>query len=324
MNFAVIGLGSMGKRRIRLIKKIVKDAVIFGVDNNIERQIEARDKYGIKTFDTLESINENISAAFICTSPLTHSKIINECLQKGINVFTEINLIDDMYDENINLAKKNKLVLFLSSTPMYKKEMQKISEIFNKPTSTNYIYHIGQYLPDWHPWESYNNFFVSDKRTNGCREIMAIEFPWIIELFGKVRRINVIKDKMSTLSINYNDNFIIQLEHENNNKGSLVIDVVSPKGVRKLEIYNENKYLSWDGTPDSLLKYDRQKKVSISFKLYDEVENVKGYNEFIVENAYEEELKTFFRLLNGNNENALWDFEKDKEVLQIIDKIEEL
>lgn len=84
MSFAVIGLGSMGKRRIRLIKKIVTDAVILGVDNNIERQIEAKDKCGIKTFDTLESINENISAAFICTSPLTHSKIINECLQKEL------------------------------------------------------------------------------------------------------------------------------------------------------------------------------------------------------------------------------------------------
>ena len=34
---------------------------------------------------------------------------------------------------------------------------------------------LGQYLPDWHPWESYKSFFVSNKKTNGCRELFAIE-----------------------------------------------------------------------------------------------------------------------------------------------------
>lgn len=33
----------------------------------------------------------------------------------GYNVFTEINLVDDGYVENINLARNNSLVLFLGS-----------------------------------------------------------------------------------------------------------------------------------------------------------------------------------------------------------------
>ena len=322
MNIAVIGLGSMGKRRIRLIKRIIKDSVIFGIDNNIERQNEISNKFDIETYASIDNIKEKIDVAFVCTSPLTHSRIINECLLKRIHVFTEINLVDDMYDDNINLARNNNLVLFLSSTPMYKKEMQKINEIFHNPISTNYIYHVGQYLPDWHPWESYNDFFVSNKRTNGCREIMAIEFPWIINLFGKVKKFNVIKNKITNLNISYDDNYLIQFEHENDNKGTVVIDIVSPKGVRKLEIYNENKYISWDGTPDLLIEYNRKNKENITFNLYNEVENIKGYNQFVVENAYEEEIRFFFRLLDGNNVGVPWSFEKDKEMLKLIDKIE--
>lgn len=323
MNIVVIGLGSMGKRRIRLIYRILNNAIVYGVDNSVERQNEAKEKFEITTFSSLEDINGNIDAAIICTSPLSHSKIINECLKKGINVFTEINLVDDMYDENMSLAKQSNLILFLSSTPMYKKEMQKIKEILDKPVLTNYVYHVGQYLPDWHPWESYNNFFVSDKRTNGCREIMAIEFPWIIDLFGSVKKFNVIKDKITNLNINYNDNYMIQLEHENNNKGSIVIDVVSPKAVRKLEIYNEKKYISWDGTPDSLIEFDRDKKEIISFNLYNKIENIKEYSEFIVENAYEEELRLFFDILGGSKLGMPWTIEKDKEVLDLINRIEE-
>ncbi|MDE6927475.1 MAG: hypothetical protein K2P06_01985, partial [Muribaculaceae bacterium] len=66
-----------------------------------------------------------------------------------------------------------------------------------------YIYHVGQYLPEWHPWENYQDFFVGDKRTNGCREIMAIEFPWLIETFGEIREVSVLHDKMSHLNIDY-------------------------------------------------------------------------------------------------------------------------
>ena len=56
-----------------------------------------------------------------------------------------------------------------------------ILQEFSRPV--NYIYHIGQYLPDWHPWENYKNFFVGDKRTGGVREIFGIDLPWLCLLY---------------------------------------------------------------------------------------------------------------------------------------------
>lgn len=323
MNIVVIGLGSMGKRRIRLIKKIDSSINILGVDNRKDRQDEVSKIYNISTYSSIDDIDESIDAAFICTSPLSHANIINICLNKKLHVFTEINLVDDMYDENIKLAKEKSLVLFLSCTPLYKREMQKIKELCGKTTKYNYIYHIGQYLPDWHPWETYNDYFISDKRSNGCREIMAIELPWIIDLFGKVINCNVLSSKITNLKIDYNDNYIIQFEHENENKGVLIVDVVSSKAVRKLEVYSENKYISWNGTPDSLYEYDSQNKKDIAFDLYDDIDKIDGYSDFIVENAYSEEIVAFFNAIKGNNKNVLYSFERDKEILKLIDSIEE-
>lgn len=63
-------------------------------------------------------------------------------------------------------AKEKGVLLFLSSTMLYRRETQYIKQqvaAFGKPV--HYIYHIGQYLPDWHPWENYKNFFVGNART---------------------------------------------------------------------------------------------------------------------------------------------------------------
>ncbi len=321
MNVLVVGLGSMGKRRIRLIKKNANNVNIAGIDSDPIRRKECEERFGIETFDAIANVKYKIDSVFVCTSPLSHANIITECLNNGWHIFSEINLVNDGYEKNIKLAKEKGKVLFLSSTPFYKKEMQKIKEIFSPVSKSNYIYHIGQYLPDWHPWESYNNYFVKDKRTNGCREIMAIEFPWLIDLFGNIDEFSVVKDKITNLDINYNDNYMIHFKHNNGNKGSIIIDVVSPKATRKLEIYSEDKYVSWDGTPESLYFFDRIAKKGTRFDLYMKVDHNDNYSDFVIENAYEEEIRAFFNCINGENV-SLYSFEKDKNILNLIDKIE--
>ena len=183
-------------------------------------------------------------AALVCTAPITHAKIIGELLDAGLPVFTELNLVDDGYDELTAKAREKGLPLFLSSTMLYRAETQYIKAqvaAFKKPV--NYIYHIGQYLPDWHPWENYKNFFVGDKRTGGVREIFGID---------------------------------------------------------------------WDGAAGDKVPVDT----------YESFEHDSRYSDNIVENAYVDELANFFGVLAGR-ETPRWSFEKDKEVIALIERIEQ-
>ena len=320
MNVVVIGLGSMGKRRIRLIKELCPDYVIYGIDAREDRRKEAEKSFAIKCFPAVNDVDSSIEAAFVCTSPLSHNAIIHECIAKGWNVFTELNLVDDGYEENTSFAKEKGVKLFLSSTFLYREETRYISNQINKTGRWNYIYHIGQYLPDWHPWESYKDFFLGDKRTNGCREILAIELPWLSNAFGEIKDIHSNGSKITSLEIDYYDNFVISLEHENGNKGSLVVDVVSPVGVRKFEAYTEGKYISWGGTPESLLEYNQVEKGLKRVNLSEEAEHIDGYNAFIVENAYRNEIKAFFDMIIKGVE-PVYGFEQDKKILKIIERI---
>lgn len=319
MKIIVIGLGSMGKRRIRLIREMYPAYGITGIDGRSDRREETSRKFGIECTDSIDHI-DMADCAFVCTSPLSHNNLIHGCLAKGWHVFTELNLVPDGYEENMALARKTDRTLFLSSTFLYREEIRYIRERVTMDKKWNYIYHIGQYLPDWHPWESYKDFFPGEKQTNGCREIMAIELPWLTEVFGDVERVNALSDRLSDLTIDYMDNFIIQLQHKNGNKGSLVIDVVSPVAVRKLEVYSQGAYLSWNGTPDSVAEFDTVSKKLVPVTLTEQAERVEGYSAFVVENAYKNEIREFFNVVEGITP-ARYGFEQDLKILRLIDTI---
>lgn len=326
MRFVVVGLGSMGRRRIRLLQQISGAYEIVGVDSRTERCQQAEKELAIQTMGNLKDALEKSTpdGVIISTSPLSHAAIVNEVLKASCNVFTELNLVDDMYDENISLAKEMGKVLFLSSTFLYRDEIKFIKSRIDETKGTlNYNYHVGQYLPDWHPWESIHDYFVGDKRTNGCRELFAIELPWLIKVFGDIESFKVLSSKNTKLGIQYKDNYLLLIKHKNGNKGLFAVDVVSRKAVRNFEVYGENLYLTWDGSPSGLMEYDVEKKEENSINLYkDAVDKQDGYASFIIENAYRNELETFINLINGNGV-AEYTFEEDQKILSIIDEIED-
>ncbi len=334
MNFIVIGLGSMGKRRVRLLQEYfaahegTDGWEIAGIDSVESRMKETEELYGIKTY---KSISDAVAAghfdhAVISTSPLSHAPIIKDCLEHDLNVFTELNLVDTAYEENMALSAEKGKVLFLSSTPMYRREMQYIKEHAVKELFAGkkgeYHFHIGQYLPEWHPWEDYRKFFVSSKKTSGCRELFAIELPWLIDTFGEIESVYSIHNRVSDLEIDYDDSYTVIIKHASGFIGNLSIDVVTPKAGREFELWGENVYVEWKGTPDSLKVMDPATKELRNVALYESFDQKEGYNKFVIENAYYDELVNFVEVIRGEN-TPRYSFERDKELLKIIDKIEE-
>ena len=325
MDIIVIGLGSMGRRRIRLLKEYDRELNIVGVDSREDRRNQALSELEVHSFSSVEEacrLNHKIELAFVCTSPLSHALIIKECLERGLHVFSEINLRPDGYDENIRLAKERGVVLFLSSTFLYREEMKYLKKELQSIRGGFSYYHVGQYLPDWHPWENYKDFFVGNRATNGCRELMAIEFPWISDVFGQIESVKSIHSKCSALDIDFPDTYQLLISHKNKGTGMVMIDVLSRKAVRRLEVMSEERYISWDGTPEGLSVYNLEKKEDVRVPLYETIHSRSDYSPSIIENAYFSEIENFFDVVNGKAEPR-YSFEKDLTTLQWIDKIEE-
>lgn len=320
----IIGLGSMGNRRLRLLRKLRPQLRLCGVDTNEARRKSAEESHGITCYDDIEKAvrTEEVEAAIVSTSPLSHAALIQTCLEAGLHVFTELNLVPDRYVENMALAREKGRVLFLSSTFLYRGENRYIIDrARTSDDSLNYRYHVGQYLPDWHPWERYQDYFVTDVQTNGCRELLAVELPWLCAAFGPIVDVQVIHKKSTNLHITYDDSYMILLRHGSGHHGCLCVDVVSRKPVRLFELYGENLYLTWGGQPETLREWDFMHNVERSIPLCQETEHRQGYADFIVENAYEAELIAFLAQIEQGIV-APYGFAEDLETLRWIDRIE--
>ena len=177
-------------------------------------------------------------------------------------------------------------------------------------------------MPDWHPWENYNDFFIGQKETNGCREIMSIQLPWLIDIFGEVEEFHCFKDKITNLNIDYNDIYHIILKHKDGTIGSLQFDVVSREATTSLEIISENNHIKWNGIPEGLNVFNLNDKKMEKIETYNEVDRKNGYSKLIIEDMYLEEISTFINSIKDNKNYSKYSFEKDKEVLSLINQIE--
>lgn len=325
MRVAVVGLGSMGKRRIRILKRLYPQIYIVGIDSRDDRRKQVADEYEIETANNIDVVaSKDIECILVCTSPQSHSAIFEQIDLGLIHTFSELDLQIHGYDRLIEAEKNNVRKHFLSSTPLYNADVNKIIQLTSGRTSIAYRYHIGQYLPNWHPWEDYRDFFAAHKETNACREILAIEFPWIQRCFGGISRADSVSRRISTLDIDFNDVVALEIQHETGVIGQLFIDVVSPIPIRELEIIGEHFYLRWNGQPNGIQIWNKDRAAFDTLIVQDEVMHQPGYADFISENPYEEELKEFFAGISDPAIKYRFSYSESYRLLKLIDQIESM
>jgi hypothetical protein len=150
---------------------------------------------------------------------------------------------------------------------------------------------------------------------------MAIELPWLVDVFGKIVDIEVRKGSMSSLSLPYPDNYAITLIHDSGCMGLFALDVVSRKAARNFELFGENLYISWNGTPQGLCWYDVKARKDEQITVYNNIDKQENYSRTIIENAYYQEIVSFFSAIL-ENETPIYSFEKDLQIIELMNRIE--
>jgi predicted dehydrogenase len=102
MNILIIGLGSIGQRHLRNLKKIVPNACFYALrkkyitpllnNNNKVIKGDLKKKYSLKYIKNLQEINNKkikINCAFVCTPTSDHVSQAIWLLKNNINCFVE-------------------------------------------------------------------------------------------------------------------------------------------------------------------------------------------------------------------------------------------
>lgn len=253
MKFLIIGLGSMGKRRIRNLKALNIEH-IAGFDLRADRCDEAAKLYGIKTFtDFDQAIKQSNPTIFIIsTSPEHHMHYAFYAYQHNIHCFIEASVVEENKILELHQLTIDSKQLFAPSCTMrYYAGPRKVEELIkNKAIGDilNINYHVGQYLPDWHPWEDINDYYVSKEKTGGCREIVPFELTWLDPIFGKAEPLALVKRKLSDMPAPIDDIYHCLLRYQDNILANLTIEVLSrPCAVREMIIIGSEGQIVFSG-----------------------------------------------------------------------------
>lgn len=258
MNYLVIGLGSMGKRRVRNLQALGIES-IAGYDITDERRKESNTRYGITVFDNLAlAMHEFKPHAFIiATSPDLHMQYAFYAFDHGLSCFIEASVVESTKIKMLAEKIKNTNVIMAPSCTMrYYPGPQKVKELvqankIGKILSVNY--QTGQYLPDWHPWERIEDFYVSKRETGAAREIVPFELTWLNDIFGTPRPVACFKAKLTNMAADIDDIYHCILRYDNNVIVNLTVDVISrPKAVREMRVLGSKGEIVFSGDTNSV------------------------------------------------------------------------
>jgi predicted dehydrogenase len=325
LKFLVFGLGSMGKRRVRCLKALkVPVDNIHGFDLRDDRCSETNKKYGIITFNDLDKINLTEYDIFIIsTPPDAHSAYCKCAIDNNTPAFVEASVllgeVTAVRDYNIN----KDIYLAPSCTLRFHPAIKAIKEIVKSNiygAITNFTYHSGSYLPDWHPWENISDFYAFNRTTSGGREIVPFELEWLIDITGRPTDIKGYFLKTIDLGAEIEDTYSFVLKYPDKT-GAVIVDVASRYWVRNLVLNMEKAQIQWRWDDGFFRLFEAGKDSWITLS---QPENLaeQGYNKNIIEQMYIDEIQAF---INGINDRRAYpnSIEDDIYILELLNRIEE-
>lgn len=302
MKFAQIGVGSMGKRRIRNLMSLrIQPAQIVGFDLSPERLQEAAKLFGIRVYPDFQELikKENPDAYIISSPPDQHAHYFLQAARAQKHFFVEISTTDDGYDELLELVKTRSFVAAPSCTYRFYEPIQKIRKVLQEGTLGNIFFftqHTGQYLPDWHPYEDYRTFY-GPKKHGAMFALVVFQIQWLSWIIDTVfTNGRMDQYKLSDLQLHGADLTVITV-HNKNSVGTIILDLLAKPAVRVLKLIGTEGTLTWDWQERELKVYTARNTREQTIPLRHEQPHL-GY--LADEAMYEREIGAFLHAIKGN------------------------
>jgi predicted dehydrogenase len=220
----IIGLGGIGQRHTRNLRAILGDSVdiiayrtrrlthvvtpTMGADT--ERNVE--EVYNITTFTDLdEALAQKPDIAYICNPNNMHVPVARACLLAGCDIFLEKPLSDtlDGTAELVELASTHKRIAMVGYQLRFHPCVIRLTEILKSGVLGNLLAVravVGEYLPNWHPYEDYRIMYAARADLGGGVVLTQIhELDYLYSLFGPPSRVYSVGGHWSDLEVDVED-----------------------------------------------------------------------------------------------------------------------
>jgi len=323
LKILIVGLGSMGRRRVRNLHHLGSHEVA-GVEPDEGRRSQVAAESDIATWPTFEAgLDWRPEAIVISTPPDHHTEYALAAAREGIPFFTEASVVTDGMDDLLEAVRSASVVAAPSCTMRFHPAVRLMKERLERGTIGRPLaltHHVGQYLPDWHPWEDYRSFYVARRETGAAREIVPFELNWMTYLFGAVTAAGCLRGKLSSLDADIDDVYAALLEFDAGVFGSIVIEVVSRPAIRRARIIGEEGTLEWDWSEKVVREW---RATGTEWREFHDPPPVEGPGgEWVAENMYIEEMRAFLDAIERGPDHYPFSVGEDYELLRVLLELE--
>lgn len=249
----IVGFGSIGRRHAQNLRTLgVSELSVF--DTDPARCAQSERLVGATTFPSLEaSLDGAPAVVFVCTPPSSHVPIALAAAGRNCHLFVEKPLTHDLTAgvvTLIDLVRQRHLVALVGCNMRFHPGLRQVKALIEAGSIGRVVaarVEVGQYLPDWHPWEDYRQTYSARRDLGGGVILDAIhELDYLRWMLGEVASVACIAGKLSHLDIETEDTAAIVLRFASGAIGEVHMDYVQRVYSRTCHIIGEEGTIRWD------------------------------------------------------------------------------
>ena len=252
----IVGLGSIGKRHLRLARQLMPDADIRVLRH---QPCAAIPENANGCFSTLDDAIKFAPEIAVIASPATfHLDVATALAKVGVDLLVEKPLSADIDGvlQLLEICSEQNVVLLTGYNLRYSPSLQRFRSMLNMEMIGRVLSvrcEIGQYLPSWRPGVDYRQG-VSARRELGGGALLELshELDYLCWIFGDVAWVKATLSQQSKLEINVEDTAHLILGFSSMIDGFQLIgtvnlDFIRHDTTRLCTAIGENGSLRWNG-----------------------------------------------------------------------------
>lgn len=313
----MIGLGSIGQRHVRNLKRVLGDQVeiiayrvrrlqqTFSDTMQIRDGVNLEDEYNIRVFDDLSlALEEKPDIVFVTNITSKHMECALEAAKAGCNLFIEKPLSHTLegIEELQKLQKENNLHIFMGYQNRFHPCVAKLKEYLDEKAIGQVVQVEATFeerLTTMHTYEDYSTTYMALSEMGGgpVLNLQIHDLDYLQWIFGMPSKVNAVIGKNSRLKIDVEDHAVISYKTVYDGNEVSVTSVSNflsypPKHI--CEVIGDEGRIVLDFNKAEIVLYKE-----------DGVPKVEAYPDFQRNDMFITELKSFLRSIENNQEEEI-------------------
>lgn len=252
MKVLVLGLGSIGLRHLNNLHLLgVEDLSVCRTKDTPPPGKILPPRINVY-HDYCKALQAKPDAVIIANPTAFHLESALQALKNGCHVYLEkpISHTDEKIEVFLEEVRLQTATVMVGCQLRFHQNLITIKKWLDSEllgTIYSVIVDMGEYLPDWHPWEDYRKSYAARGDLGGGVILTQIhDLDYVYWLFGPIKEVFAYGGHSTKLDIDVEDNVLISLLAKNNLALQLRMDYWRKPPVRRMHIVAEKGEVTWD------------------------------------------------------------------------------